>query len=641
MFRVARERLTLFEKLCSSRRDADQRIVRFLFSASLYQNAYHAILAGSFHDKWPGLHPHPPPGPQEHELKKQYLALLPPQQIIEICLNFDLHVPPYVKSSIWPPDINAAIAAMRKTSPQTTDPPAASTSTAPPAMGSLTDLSDPTSTADTSIEQPGEAQPPDKPSPTTDTSASAQTSAQPSPAPPEHPTPAPPQQPPYPHQPYGYGHPQAAYPHAPYYQHPPGYPPYPSPYGYSQMPGAYPPPPPAPPPHPGYPQQPAPPFTTAPLTHPPQQPQDTFNPAMNTSTEDLPSYEEMIVEALSDSGDPEGCAPKDLFTWMASRYPLQSNFRPSASQALQKAFKRGRFLKSSSGKYKLNATWEGGNTSRRTTRRPQTQNPTAAGAAPASPFTHAPLVHHHQQPAQNQPYQPPGFGFSFQQPQGYPGFQQQPQAPAQTAQPSSAAAAASTSATGPLQTEGAVHDAWEAAQNILKAINFDSLLQLPVEDEKAREQDNAVAGPSTVASTALPVTATAGLDLFSGAVPGEIDVSAESSMAYYAAGRAELQAQLALLAAQLAELSQEDDADPVVHYPVVESHEPPVTAPTINPPTVAASGPPPIGSFPSQFGLALPGPGNPTLTGQPHPPIVAAPEEEEDSEDDDDMEEVI
>lgn len=70
----------------------------------------------------------------------------------------------------------------------------------------------------------------------------------------------------------------------------------------------------------------------------------------------------MIVEALVDSGNPEGCVPKDLFTWMASRYPVQSNFRPSASQALQKALKRGR-LRKSNGKYLLNADWEGGNVS--------------------------------------------------------------------------------------------------------------------------------------------------------------------------------------------------------------------------------------------------------------------------------------
>ena len=61
--------------------------------------------------------------------------------------------------------------------------------------------------------------------------------------------------------------------------------------------------------------------------------------------------------------DPEGAAPKNIFTWMSSRYPLQSNFRPSASQALQKAYKRGRFEKSSNGKYRLSPLWEGGSVS--------------------------------------------------------------------------------------------------------------------------------------------------------------------------------------------------------------------------------------------------------------------------------------
>lgn len=70
----------------------------------------------------------------------------------------------------------------------------------------------------------------------------------------------------------------------------------------------------------------------------------------------------MIVEALNDDvRDPEGLAPKDLYTWMASHYPVQANFRPSASQALQKAYKRGRFEKSLSGKYRLNPSWKGGN----------------------------------------------------------------------------------------------------------------------------------------------------------------------------------------------------------------------------------------------------------------------------------------
>lgn len=66
------------------------------------------------------------------------------------------------------------------------------------------------------------------------------------------------------------------------------------------------------------------------------------------------------MEALADLKESDGSAPKALFTWMASRYPLHTNFRPSASQALQKAFKRGRLEKGSNGRYRLNASWDGG-----------------------------------------------------------------------------------------------------------------------------------------------------------------------------------------------------------------------------------------------------------------------------------------
>lgn len=164
-----------------------------------------------------------------------------------------------------------------------------------------------------------------------------------------HPAQTAPPQPAYPHQPYGYGHHQAAYPHTPYYPpHSTGYP-----YGYGYPPqmqnGYHHPPQPAP----TYPAQPTPYTSVVPGPQPHHQD--------GAGVDDLPSYEEMIVEALTGCTDPEGWAPKDLFSWMASRYPLQSNFRPSASQALQKAYKRGRFEKSSNGRYRLNASWEGGN----------------------------------------------------------------------------------------------------------------------------------------------------------------------------------------------------------------------------------------------------------------------------------------
>jgi linker histone H1 and H5 family len=267
--------------------------------------------------------------PQDHELKKQYLALLPPQQIIEICLTFDIHVPPYVKSTIWPLDINAAIAALRRTTPEPSIGESSKVN-ATPAMGSLT-AADSASPSDEPAKNPDEPQPPDK-STFTPLQSGGQVNTQ-----------TPTSQPPYPFQPYGFPQPQAGYPHASYYGHPPtGFPPYSSPYPYQQF------------------QHPNPSSTSSqpnPLPYP--QPQDSFRD--QPSADDLPSYEEMIVEALTTSGDSEGCAPKELFTWMASRYPLQSNFRPSASQALQKAFKRGRFEKSRNGKYRLNATWEGGN----------------------------------------------------------------------------------------------------------------------------------------------------------------------------------------------------------------------------------------------------------------------------------------
>ncbi|KAG9123787.1 hypothetical protein FRC07_013966 [Ceratobasidium sp. 392] len=97
-----------------------------------------------------------------------------------------------------------------------------------------------------------------------------------------------------------------------------------------------------------------------------------YNPitSVGPSNEGLPSYEEMIVLALMENQNGEGIAPKDVFAWMSARWPLNANFRPSASQALQKAYKRGR-LEKVGAKYKLNPNWHGGATTNRTTRRPQ------------------------------------------------------------------------------------------------------------------------------------------------------------------------------------------------------------------------------------------------------------------------------
>ena len=244
-----------------------------------------------------------PEGTHDHELKRQYLSLLPPKQIIEICLTFDSYVPPYAKTTIWPLDLNAAIAGLQKiaskslseTSKRVTD-----NTTPPEAHDAESHVSSPTTT--------------DAPNAPNPTSAPA-----------------------YPQTPFGYPHSQVAYPHAPYYASG-----YPYPYSYS------------PPVQNGL--QPPPLTPSAYGTVLPHLPEPSGG-------DDLPSYEEMIVEALTECTDPEGWVPKDLFSWMAARYPLQSNFRPSASQALQKAYKRGRFEKNTNGKYRLSASWEGGSVS--------------------------------------------------------------------------------------------------------------------------------------------------------------------------------------------------------------------------------------------------------------------------------------
>ncbi|KAG8727922.1 hypothetical protein FRC12_022144 [Ceratobasidium sp. 428] len=111
-----------------------------------------------------------------------------------------------------------------------------------------------------------------------------------------------------------------------------------------------------------------------------------YNPitTVGPSNEGLPSYEEMIVLALMENQNGEGIAPKDVFAWMSARWPLNANFRPSASQALQKAFKRGRLEKVGT-KYKLNPNWHGGATTNRTTRRPQSMSELPGNYAWAPP----------------------------------------------------------------------------------------------------------------------------------------------------------------------------------------------------------------------------------------------------------------
>ncbi|EIW80998.1 hypothetical protein CONPUDRAFT_165234, partial [Coniophora puteana RWD-64-598 SS2] len=393
---------------------------------------------------YPGAHPpihnayQPLSESEIYAIKRTYLGLLPASQIIDMCLTFEAHAPLHVKSTVWPYDIRAAIAAIQaqnaqnvqsaqstqnaraSASPEGAGPAqaAASTSEVSPAVtgnGNASHENDasPSAPASDSPNTPAEVGSSNPPPPTAADNAQPQppSQTQTPTQPPIHP---PGQPPPYPHQPYY----SPAYPHAPYYPpHPPHHPPYNYPHGY--LPSFPPPPPPPPGPYsPGQSSHPPPLFSTAPLSHPPHPPHPHQHDASvqpPNAVDDLPSYEEMIVEALNDCGDPEGCAPKALFSWMAMHYPLQTNFRPSASQALQKAFKRGRLEKGSNGKYRLNVAWEGGNTSRRTTRRPQTQAQTI----------HNPTNNPYASSAMQS--RPPGYpGYSSYGGYGYPGHTPQP-----------------------------------------------------------------------------------------------------------------------------------------------------------------------------------------------------------------------
>ncbi|KAI6147096.1 hypothetical protein BKA82DRAFT_4149533 [Pisolithus tinctorius] len=430
-----------------------------------------------------------------YAIKKQYLGLLPPPQVIDICLTFEAHAPLPVKSSVWPYDIRAAIAAILSKKVQEESQAQTELDTTTPTEQTSPKARTPHPEA--SISQPS--------SPTLD--AAAIPSASKSPAATQPPAPVH-----YPHQPYY--HP--SYPHAPYYAPHATYPPYP------------------PPPHIPYPQ------------NLPAQPSLFPSAALAYSPHSLcTTYEEMIVEALLDCGDPEGCAPKDLFSWMAMHYPLQTNFRPSASQALQKAYKRGRLEKGSNGKYRLNESWEGGNTSRRTTRRPQTHTPgvipgSQATSSGASPFTHAPLIAHGSQMRPPPPGQPPGYP-------GYPYGYYYQGAP----QPASIPIPATD--TG----EGA--DAWEAAQSILKAINFGQLLHMSEGDMAGNPGTTSTERPSASSTESLDSQAVS-RDRAVGESGPQVELTGEQ--------RAALQAQLALLAAQLAELADVSE-DEYSHGPEV------------------------------------------------------------------------
>lgn len=158
-----------------------------------------------------------------------------------------------------------------------------------------------------------------------------------------------------------------------------------------------------------------------------------------------------------------------------------------------------------------------------------------------------------------------------------------------------------------------VTDAYEAAQNILKAINFSNLLPLPSENE------NKANGEVQSTSTQLPV-AQQGSWL-------SAPITASDATTPDANPRAELQAQLALLAAQLAELAREGDVQPSELQLDASTHFQPSNRASIPQPS----------SYISESAT----PSTPPLLTESAPAPVTQEEEESDSDDMDDMEEVI
>jgi len=222
-------------------------------------------------------------------------------------------------------------------------------------------------------------------------------------------------------------------------------------------------------------------------------------------------------------------------------------------------------------------------TSKRTTRRPQTiaqsALPASQGAPPASPFTHTPLAHAGRNSlpyispppipsaTQDKPSHYAAFPHRYTSGGAYSGYvlSEAPPAPkGKTTIEQAPVVTASNISTQeptvennvPNEDVGEGSDAWEAAQTILKAINFGPILQAPVvkpPEPAVKPLSPSVPSGSTVAvphgRLVSPITADEGA-IDGTAIPGPVEVLSNRD-------RASLQAQLALLAAQLAEIAED------------------------------------------------------------------------------------
>ena len=308
-------------------------------------------------------------------------------------------------------------------------------------------------------------------------------------------------------------------------------------------------------------------------------------------------------------------------------------------------------------------------TSKRTTRRPQTLAQTTYAMQhppqPSSPFTHAPLQHnnnnHNQPPKGQQPSHYPNY--QYQYPYGhYPGYPQQPQPAAEKSATPAAlphAPAAENVAPAKAGEEKDEGDAWEAAQHILQAINFSNLASGSVSSDRR----DSLSAPGSSAADELGAALAALTNAAAAAAAAEAGAGAEAPRTTLTDDeRASLQAQLALLAAQLTEIAEAEDEDeeddppvgtvsaqpepshsaPVVTQPAPISAPPPAKTADVPPPPIAAySGTHlvlDVNAFPEVFESSTPAP----ATGSASAAQTDVDELAGDSsEDDDDMEDVV
>jgi hypothetical protein len=128
-------------------------------------------------------------------------------------------------------------------------------------------------------------------------------------------------------------------------------------------------------------------------------------------------------------------------------------------------------------------------------------------------------------------------------------------------------------------------DAWEAAQNILKAINFGQLFQISSEDGVATHTDTAAIAqvPPPVFAGSVEASSISDGQAFAASLPSNAETLIRAELS--GDERATLQAQLALLAVQLAEFADvgEDELAQDLHPPRSIEENNVSTADSLNP----------------------------------------------------------